>query len=92
MKVSKKLKQIVSVILLIAMVITMLPNGQLIKAAEDGMNINIHFYDEDAAYGGKVYLQYWQEEDATVSTEGELFKDFAKEQKGNNDLLSLTVI
>ena len=76
MKVSKKLKQIVSVILLIAMVITMLPNGQLIKAAEDGMNINIHFYDEDAAYGGKVYLQYWQEEDATVSTEGELFKDW----------------
>lgn len=73
MKVSKKLKQIVSVILLIAMVITMLPNGQLIKAADDGMNIDIHFYDKDAAYGGKVYLQYWQEGTATVSTEGEKF-------------------
>ena len=72
MKVSKKIKKIFSVILTIAMVITMLPQGQLIKAA-DGMDIDIHFYDAGQAYEGKVYLQYWQPGTATISTEGEEF-------------------
>ena len=72
MKVSKKLKSIISAILVIAMVITLLPNGQIIKAAE-GMNINIHFYDKDKAYAGKVYMQYWQPGTATVSTKKEHF-------------------
>ena len=75
MKVSKKLKSIISAILLIAMVITLLPNGQIIKAAE-GMNVNIHFYDKDKAYAGKVYMQYWQPGTATVSTKEEDFADW----------------
>ena len=73
MKVSKRIKSIISVIVAVAMVITMLPQGQLVKAATE-MNINIHFYDTDQKYAGKVYLQYWQEGTATVSTKAEVFE------------------
>ena len=60
MKVSKRIKSIISVIVVVAMVITMLPQGQLVKAATE-MNINIHFYDTDQKYAGrKVLLQYLQ--------------------------------
>lgn len=68
MKVSKKLQSIIGVILAIAMVITMLPNGQLVLAADKKMDVNIHFYD-DGSYGGNVYFQYWDEGNATISTE-----------------------
>lgn len=68
MKVSKKLKSVISVILAVAMIITVLPSGQLILAADKKMDVNIHFYD-DGSYGGKVYFQYWDEGNATISTE-----------------------
>ena len=48
----------------------MLPSEQLVKAADTGMDINIHFYDKDQKYKGKVNMQYWQEATATVSTVG----------------------
>ena len=73
MKVSKKIKSIISVIVAVAMVITMLPQGQLVKAATE-MDINIHFYDTDQKYAGKVYLQYWQEGTAKLSTKEEAFE------------------
>ena len=73
MKVSKKGRVIISVLLTIAMVITMLPSGQLVKAADEsgaaGMNINIHYYDKADAYAGKVYMQYWQPGTATVTVD-----------------------
>ena len=57
MKVSKKLKKIVSVLLAVVLIITMLPKGQIVKAADGGMNVKFHFYDVDKKYAGKVYLQ-----------------------------------
>lgn len=68
MKMSKKLKTIISVMMMVAMVITMLPKADIVRAA-DGMDINFHFYDKGQKYGGKVFLQYWQEGTATLSTE-----------------------
>ena len=68
MKMSKKLKTIISVMMMVAMVITMLPKADIVRAA-DGMDINFHFYDKGQKYGGKVFLQYWQEGTATFSTE-----------------------
>lgn len=68
MKVSKKLKSVISAILVIVMVITVLPKEQLILAADKKMDVNIHFYD-DGSYGGTVYFQYWEEGNATISTE-----------------------
>lgn len=59
MKVSKKLKKIVSVLLAVVLIITMLPKGQIVMAADGGMNVTFHFYDVDKTYAGKVYLQYW---------------------------------
>ena len=56
MKMSKKLKTIISVMMMVAMVITMLPKADIVRAA-DGMDINFHFYDKGQKYGGKVFLQ-----------------------------------
>lgn len=70
-----------------AMMVTMLP-ANAVKAAQEeksvvnkeiatvnadqGMDINIHYYDSEKAYEGKVYLQYWDNaEDATITTTGE---------------------
>lgn len=70
-----------------AMMITMLPANQ-VKAeqgqkavvnkeattvnAEEGMDINLHYYDSEKAYDGKVYFQYWDDaKAATITTSGE---------------------
>lgn len=75
MKKKASFKRIISLVVVLAMVITMLPEGQLIKAAI-GMDINIHFYDSKKAYAGKVFLQYWQQGTATISTEEEDFVEW----------------
>lgn len=82
-------KKVISLMVAIAMMITVLPGNQAQAAnktavvendavavnQEAGMNINIHFYDTDEAYDGMVYLQYWDDPTvATISTEGEEFK------------------
>lgn len=73
MKVRASYKKIISLVVALAMIITMLPQGQLVQAAT-GMDINIHFYDTDKKYAGKVYLQYWDPGTATISTEKEVFE------------------
>ena len=75
MKAKTSYKKIISLVVTLAMIITMLPQGQLIRAAT-GMDINIHFYDTDQKYAGKVYMQYWQPGTATISTDVEEFEDW----------------
>lgn len=75
MKAKTSYKKIISLVVTLAMIISMLPQGQLIRAAT-GMDINIHFYDTDQKYAGKVYMQYWQPGTATISTDVEEFEDW----------------